>query len=382
MSSDALRLHSGDFPVFGAVGNPLFWPGLGNHAHEASANANQALSPVLSALHYAAAETAAEMAGNKSELREELQAKFAKVAEAVSTAVAGNHAASVDRLLRLRDIEAIRTAFVRNLQAQPTAGVNVSELLAVLGAFDRMNCIDRLDVQSNQFTEHLAGPQALEAVVEMAHDIRSPLSSILFLVDAIRRSQSGSINAVQERQLGLIYGAALGLSTLASDVIDAVRGERLVDGSPVPFSVAEVMFGVRAIVRPIGEEKQLQIEMTLPNNDGRIGYPSAISRVLLNLVTNAVRYTDKGKVSIGCTEEGPDTLEFWIEDTGRGIPPGVLDTLFDGFRPWAAGMRFSNAGLGLAICRNLLTAMKSKLEVETALEKGTRFSFRLQLPIA
>ena len=63
---------------------------------------------------------------------------------------------------------------------------------------------------ANEFTQRLSSPDALRAVVEMAHDMRSPLGSILFLVDTIRRGQSGTVTQVQERQLGLIYGAALG----------------------------------------------------------------------------------------------------------------------------------------------------------------------------
>ena len=205
----------------------------------------------------------------------------------------------------------------------------------------------------------------MNAVVEIAHDIRSPLSSILFLVDTIRRGQSGKVSPVQERQLGLVYGAALGLSTLSSDLIDAVRGERLVDGRPIPFSVTEIILSVCAIVQPISEEKGLPLHASYPSVDGRVGYPSAINRVLLNLTTNALRYTDAGSVSIGCTElERVECVEFWVEDTGRGIPDSVLAMLFDGFRPGSIGIRFSSAGLGLAISRTLLEAMGSSLKVE------------------
>jgi Signal transduction histidine kinase len=222
----------------------------------------------------------------------------------------------------------------------------------------------------------------VNAVVEIAHDIRSPLSSILFLVDTIRRGQSGRVSPIQERQLGLVYGAALGLSTLSSDLIDAVRGERLVDGRPIPFSMTEVILSVCAIVQPIGEEKNLPLHVTYPQVDGRIGYPSAINRVLLNLTSNALRYTDAGSVSIGCIEINESVVEFWVKDTGHGIPDGVLAMLFDGFRPGSMGIRFSSAGLGLAISRTLLEAMGSSLNVETSPEKGTRFSFRIDLPVA
>jgi signal transduction histidine kinase len=139
---------------------------------------------------------------------------------------------------------------------------------------------------------------------------------------------------------------------------------------------------VCAIVQPIGEEKNLPVQVGLPTVDGRIGYASAIHRVLLNLTTNALRYTDTGSVSIGCTEDGNVGVEFWVQDTGRGIPENVLAMLFDGFRPGSVGVRFSSAGLGLAICRNLIEAMGSSLQVRTAPDSGTRFSFRIDLPVA
>ena len=82
------------------------------------------------------------------------------------------------------------------------------------------------------------GPDGLELVVEVAHDLRSPLTSILFLAETLQRARSGPVNPVQERQLGLIYSAAFGLSSVASDVIELARGgDRLVDLDPIPFSV-------------------------------------------------------------------------------------------------------------------------------------------------
>jgi len=277
-------------------------------------------------------------------------------------------------------VNRFRARFLQKSAAerQPVDGHDVARIIATLEQLVE----GPAEHEDNEFTRRLSSPDALRAVVEMAHDMRSPLGSILFLVDSIRRGQSGPVTQVQERQLGLIYGAALGLSNLASDVVDAINGDRLVDGQRVPFSITEILLGVCAIVRPLGEEKGIVINTTFPQVDGRLGYPSALSRVLLNLSTNALRYTEHGSVSIGCIEHSATLVEFWVEDTGRGIPDAVLSMLFDGFRPGSVGMRFSSAGLGLAICRNLIEKMGSMLTVDTAVEEGTRFSFRIELPSA
>ena len=338
------------------------------------------VSAVSVALRNAVDLIALQLVGTDGKPNRELADRLHRLADALLAVSRGDAGPASDLQVRRGDIDALRAALLQKLEEDGTE-VDSTELVKLMSAMEQATSLDWHHAK-NEFTERLVGPHALDAVVEMAHDMRSPLSSILFLVDALRRSQSGSITPIQERQLGLIYGAALGLNTLAADVLDAVRGDQLVDGRPVPFSIAEAISAICAIVQPIAEEKGLNLEINLPQIDGRKGYPAAVSRVLLNLITNALKYTERGKVAIGYTQLDGDLVEFWIADTGRGIPQSVLGMLFDGFRPWAAGVRFSSAGLGLAICRNLLTAMNSKLEVETELEVGTRFSFRLELPRA
>jgi signal transduction histidine kinase len=220
------------------------------------------------------------------------------------------------------------------------------------------------------------------AVRDLAHDMRSPLTSILFLVDTILRGRSGPITADQERQLRLVYSAAWGLSTLASDVIDATRGHRLLEGKPAPFSISETIHGVRDIVRPIAEERGLSIELQMPSIDGRLGYSTAVSRVLLNLASNALQHTDRGSIFIGCSEQQRDRVAFWVEDTGCGMDisaPGVHKAPR---QRSSSSQQFSTTGLGLVICRNLLDAMGSCLEHTRAAAGGTRFTFELDLPVA
>ncbi|HSE28918.1 MAG TPA: HAMP domain-containing sensor histidine kinase, partial [Gemmatimonadales bacterium] len=258
------------------------------------------------------------------------------------------------------------------------------ELLRLLTAFELVQ--HRLEPDwAQHFADRLSGPDGLELVVEVAHDMRSPLTSVLFLAETLQRGQSGAISPVQERQLGLIYSAAFGLSAMASDVIELARGgDRLVDLEPIPFSVRDILNSVGDIVRPIAEEKGIAVSLAGPERDFRQGHPVAISRVLLNLTTNALKFTDDGRVEVTAEARRGAQVEFSVRDTGRGIPAEAMLTLYEPFRRRhkPGEYTFSGSGLGLSICRKLVEAMGSSLQVETEAGKGTRFFFVLDLPAA
>ena len=237
----------------------------------------------------------------------------------------------------------------------------------------------------------LAGPNGVELVLELAHDLRSPLTSILFLAEALQQGQGGTVTPRQSRQLGLIYSAALSLCATASDVLELARGgKRLVDRAPGPFSVAETFESVRSMIQPIAEEKGVAIRLVHPVPERRVGQARALSRVLLNLATNAVKFTDSGFVEVSARPLDARRLEFSVRDTGAGIDPALLRSLYQPVRPVAtaggAGIggrhHFSSSGMGLAICRKLVTAMGAELEVETRSNWGTRFFFELDCPPA
>jgi signal transduction histidine kinase len=241
------------------------------------------------------------------------------------------------------------------------------------------------DPEPSDLTACLAGPNGLELVVDLAHDLRSPLTSILFLAEALQQGQGGTVTPEQSRQLGLIYNAALGLCATASDVLELARGsDRLVDRVPAPFSVAETFASVRSMVLPIAEEKGIAVRLVHPVPERRIGQARAVSRVLLNLATNAVKYTDQGFVELAARPTGAQRLEFSVRDTGAGIDPALLRALYQPVRrqPVTARQHFSSSGLGLAICRKLLRAMGVELQVETRADWGTRFFFEIDCPPA
>ena len=230
----------------------------------------------------------------------------------------------------------------------------------------------------------LSGPHGLDLVVELAHDLRSPLTSILFLAEALQQGQGGPVTDEQTRELGLIYSAALSLCATASDVLELARGgQRLVDGAPASFSVAAVFGAVRSMIQPIAEEKQLEIRVIHPVPERRVGYERALSRVLLNLATNAVKFTETGYVEVAALPLDARRLEFSVRDTGSGIDTVRLQNLYQPVRRCPAAQRdhFSSSGLGLTICRKLVRAMGSDLQVETRPHWGTRFFFEVDAPV-
>jgi signal transduction histidine kinase len=230
----------------------------------------------------------------------------------------------------------------------------------------------------------LSGPHGLDLVVELAHDLRSPLTSVLFLAEALQQGQGGPVTPEQTRQLGLIYSAALCLCATASDVLELARGgQRLVDRAPAPFSVVEVFGSVRSMILPIAEEKHLEVRLVHPVPERRTGHERALSRVLLNLATNAVKFTDTGFVEIAALPVGTRRLEFSVRDTGNGIDTARLRTLYQPVRRPPATQRehFSSSGLGLTICRKLVRAMGSELQIETRPQWGTRFYFEVDAPV-
>ena len=266
---------------------------------------------------------------------------------------------------------------------------HVSELLhagEVVGALRAVDEVSRaLETEHGRRAKRrILDAEPSELLVEVAHDMRSPLTSILFFVETLRGARSGPLNAVQDRQLGLVYSAAFALGSLANDLVDIAQGgERLLEGHPVPFSVAELFCSVSDLVMPVAEEKAIEVRLVPPDGDWRMGLAAALHRVLLNLATNALKFTSEGFVEVSARRVSRTAVEFSVTDTGRGMPAKVLASV----RQQVAGAEspsetFTSAGLGLSICTRLVRSMGGELMIDPARKVGTRIYFTLDLPLA
>lgn len=242
----------------------------------------------------------------------------------------------------------------------------------------------RQPADPEDMAESLTGRNGLDLVIEMAHDLRSPLTSILFLTESLQDERHGPVSDPQRHALRIIYCAALGLSTEANDVLELARGgTRLTDAQPAPCSIVETFVSVRDMILPLAVEKGLDVRLVPPVPDRRMGHPRALSRVLLNLATNAAKFTDSGFVEIAARSLSPESIEFSVRDSGCGLDPADLAALCQPFprNSTETHPHFSSAGLGLAICHKLVRAMGGELQVETSRD-GTRFLFALEMPPA
>jgi signal transduction histidine kinase len=271
--------------------------------------------------------------------------------------------------------------------ATGTATAEETRGACVAGGRRRVWSLEEADCLGNPKAPPL-GPGATALLVEVAHDLRSPLTAILCLAGALRGGAGGELNAGQRRQLGLIYSAALGLSASADNLVEMARAAGRTGGGPAgeepaAMSIGEVLGTVADIVRPMAEEKELEIRVGWTVNDVRLGHRQALQRVLLNLSCNALKFTDHGYVEITACRRGRARVEFAVRDTGPGFS---LDAVRDlpGPAGGAArvGGRRARPGLGLAICSRLVAQMGAQLQVETADGWGTRFHFQLELPLA
>ena len=247
-----------------------------------------------------------------------------------------------------------------------------------------MTFVSVTDLRSNSGVSNVP-PRALRLLAEMAHDIRSPLTSILFLVERMHTGQAGPITPEQERHLALVYTATFELNMLVNDLTElAYRGgPGLLRRERVCFSIDDMLGSVRDLVQPVAEERHLELRIEKSASDLRFGHPEALTRVLLNLVTNAFRVTTCGSVTMQADDRPRACVEFSVRDAGPGLTSEAMTRLFEPFTTLGRRRRgVSSAGLGLAICRRLVRAMGGELTVESTVGVGTRFFFQLRLPRA
>jgi len=225
-------------------------------------------------------------------------------------------------------------------------------------------------------------------LANMSHELRTPLNGILGYAQILRRGKN--LTDTQADGLNVIHKSGEHLLTLINDVLDLAKVEAgKMELCPEPVALPDLLDGVAGIMRMAAHEKDIQFVSDLPDD-----LPAAVEadekclrQVLLNLLGNAVKFTDEGSVTLRVENRGSDknrvSLGFEIRDTGVGMTPEDVAGIFRAFEQVGdEKKRAEGTGLGLAITRRLVRLMGGEIHAESECGSGSVFRFEIALPVS
>ena len=217
-------------------------------------------------------------------------------------------------------------------------------------------------------------------IASMSHELRTPLNSIIGFTGIMAKGMAGEINVEQKKQLGMVQDSARHLLALINDVIDISKIEAdKIEAGISTFNLADVIRDVSITFGPTAQDRGLVLTMEIPGLITVTSDERRIKQIIINLVSNAIKFTDTGSVDVTVAQKGP-VVEVSVRDTGIGIEKEDLEQLFRPFgRIAVQGRLTEGTGLGLYLSKKLARFLGGDITAESEPHAGSVFVFSFPL---
>ena len=225
-----------------------------------------------------------------------------------------------------------------------------------------------------------------EFIATVSHELRTPLNSILGFAKLLLKQKIGPLNPIQQTDLSVIYDSAQHLLSLVNDILDLSKieaGKIRLDAEWV--SVEEIIVGVMVSTYILIEDKPIELKEEIESNLPKVYVDRGrIRQVVINILSNAAKFTDVGSITMRVrkiTKNEQEFVCFSIKDTGIGIAADDMDKVFEAFRQIDSSVarRAEGTGLGMPISYRLVSLHGGELWVESQVGQGSAFSFTIPL---
>ena len=218
----------------------------------------------------------------------------------------------------------------------------------------------------------------------MSHELRTPLNSIFALSSLLLDRADGELTSEQEKQVDFIRKEAASLSELVNDLLDSAKIQAgKAELHPLEFEAANLFSALRGMLRALLVNESVKLVFEEPEGVPLLYTDEAkVSQILRNFISNALKFTERGEVRVSTRyDEDGGTVTFSVNDTGVGIGPQDQERIFEEFTQLEnpAQSQFKGTGLGLPLCRKLAELLGGRIDLESELGVGSKFSLTLPL---